>query len=241
MKAFIIMGRTLKAAYEDLFLCVFMSLAWWAGPLIGTFVAWLLQLSVLPNVSADALLAVGFVLGAFVTVPSTTAAIHHVTNRLANYKRADNSFFWEALRLYTGRVWLLFVLSLIIPVAILFNIWFYFNSQGWLPIIGVAWLWLLLLSFMVNQYFFPLFWQQDEPNIRLILRNSLLLAVRHPLYSILLLLFQLLLLVVSIGLTLPLILLAPALLPMAANFGLAGLLQEMGLAPEPPEAPAPGR
>ena len=34
MKAFVVMGRVLKAAYDDLFLCVFLSIAWWACPIV---------------------------------------------------------------------------------------------------------------------------------------------------------------------------------------------------------------
>lgn len=205
MKAFVVMGRVLKAAYEDLFLCVFMSIAFWIG--------------VLP----------------VVTIPLVIMGIQTVTNRIANYKRVDNGFFWEGTRTHIAKGWLLFLISLVAPVLIVFNIYFYINSGSWLPLIGFAWLWLLLLSQMIGQYVFPLFIQQDEPNVLLALRNAVVLTLRHPLYSFLMLLFQLLLLALSIGLTLPLVLLAPALLGLANNFALIGLLQEMDLAPEPPE------
>ncbi|MEZ4735360.1 MAG: hypothetical protein R3E79_50350 [Caldilineaceae bacterium] len=210
MKAFVVMGRILKAAYEDLFLCVFMSIAWWIG--------------LLP----------------LVTIAPVTMATNCVANRIANYKRVDNSFFWEGLRQHIGKGWLLMLIYLGVPAAIVFNIWFYANSQGYLRIIGVAWLWMLLLSFMISQYVFPLFWQQDEPSIKLALRNAAILALRHPLYSLLMLIFQVVLLALSVGLTLPLVLLWPALAALTGNFALAGLLQEMGLAPEPPEAPTRG-
>jgi len=207
MKAFIVMGRVLKAAYEDLFLCVFMSIAWWIG--------------LLP----------------IVTIAPVTMGVHHVANRLANYKRVDNGFFWEGLRQYIGRGWLLMLICVGAPAAISFNIWFYANSQGYLRIIGVAWMWMLLLALMIGQYIFPLFWQQDEPSIKLVLRNATILALRHPLYSLLMLLFQLVLLALCAVLTLPLVLLWPALMVLTSNFALAGLLQEMGLSPQPPDMP----
>jgi uncharacterized membrane protein YesL len=207
MKAFTIMGRTLKAAYDELFLCVFLSIIWWIGTIL-----------ILP-------------------AAPVTIGLHQVANRIANYKRVDNSFFWESARQHIGRGWLLYLINLLAPVAIFFNIWFYFNSQGLLQAIGVFWMWLFVLSLMIGQYIFPLFWQQDEPDLKLVLRNATLLALRHPLYTFLILLFQLTLLVLSIGLTLPLILLAPALIALTANFALVGLLQEMGLAPHPPQAP----
>lgn len=207
MKAFVVMGRTLKAAYDELFMCVFLSLAWWIGTLL-----------ILP-------------------AAPVTLGVHQVANRIANYKRVDNSFFWEAARQHIGRGWLLYLINLLLPLALLFNAWFYFQAEGWLRTFGVFWLWIFVFVLMMGQYLFPLFWQQDDPDLKLVLRNAALLAVRHPLYTFLMLLFQLLLLGVSTAITLPLVLLAPALIALAANFGLVGLLQEMGLAPQPPVIP----
>ncbi len=207
MKAFVIMGRTLKAVYDELFLCVFLSVMWWLGTIL-----------ILPAAPA-------------------TMGLHHVANRVANYKRVDNSFFWEAARQHIGRGWVLYLMNLVVPAALLFNCWFYLNTQGWLRMFGIFWFWLFVVSLMVGQYVFPLFWQQDEPSIKLAWRNAAILALRHPLYTFLLLLFQLVLIVASVALTLPLFLLLPALIAFSANIGLVGLLQDMGLAPQPPQVP----
>jgi uncharacterized membrane protein YesL len=206
MKAFVVMGRTLKAAYDELFLCVFLSVAWWIGTLL------------------------------IIPAAPVTLGVQQVANRIANYKRVDNSFFWEAARQHFGKGWLLYLINLLLPAAIAFNAWFYFQAEGWLRTFGVFWIWLFILALMTGQFFFPLFWQQDEPDLKLVLRNAVLLALRHPLYTFLMLLFQLVLLAISIAITLPLVLLAPALIALSANFALVGLLQEMGLAPEPPQA-----
>jgi uncharacterized membrane protein YesL len=244
MKAFVVMGRVLKAAYDDLFLCVFLSIAWWACPIVLVLLlGWLSQYAGSLTALPDTLGLAGIVIIALILIAvqaPVTMGVQHVAHRIANYKRADSGFFWEAWRQHAGRGYILFLLSLLIPGAIAFNIWFYFNSEGWLQIIGVVWLWLFLFSLMAGQYVFPLLWQQDEPNMRLALRNALLLALQHPLYSFLMLVFQLILLAISIGLTLPLILLAPALIALSGNFALVGLLQELGLAPQPPETPARG-
>ncbi len=204
MKAFMVMGRVLKAAYDELFLCVFMSVVWWGGTLL------------------------------VVTAAPATLGVNNVANRMANYKRVDSSFFWEAARSYIGRGWLLYLISLLLPIIIGVSIVFYLGAAGWLRLLAFVCMWLLLFALMIGQYFFPLFWQQDEPDIRLILRNAALLALQNPLYSFLMLVFQLLLIAISIAITLPLFLLTPALIALCGNFALAGLLQEMGLAPEPP-------
>jgi len=244
MKAFMVMGRVLKAAYEDLFLCVFLSAVWWGVPIVILLLLGALAqaggaLAAIPATLGLAGIAVLLLLILLVQ-PLATMGVQSVGNRLANYKRADSSFFWEGARQHPRQAIILFIICLGVPVALGFNIWFYFNSQGWLQIISVIWVWLFLFSLMAGQYVFPLFLQQDEPNIMLTLRNSLLLALQNPLYSFLMLLFQLILLVISFGLTLPAILLAPGLISICGNFALAGILQEMGLAPQPPEAPTPG-
>ena len=205
MKAFVVMGRTLKAAYDELFLCVFLSIMWWIGTIL-----------ILPAAPA-------------------TAGLHYVANRIANYKRVDTSFFWEGARMYIGRGWLLYLINLLLPVIILTSIVFYLGTTGWLRVFGFICIWLFILALMIGQYYFPLFWQQDEPNIKLVLRNAVLLALQHPLYTFLMLLFQILLLGISIAITLPLFLLAPALIALSANFALTGMLQEVGLAPQPPQ------
>ncbi len=206
MKAFTIMWRVIKSAYEELFLCVGMSLLWWAGLFL------------------------------VVTGAPATMGIEHVANRLANYKRADSGFFWESARLHLRQGFFLFWLSVIVPPALAFNVWFYANSEGWLRFISLVWLWVLLLWLLISQYLFPLFWQQDEPNIRLAFRNAALLTAKYPLYSLLLFLFQILLILICVAVVLPLPLLLPAMIALAQNFGTLGLLQDMGLAPEPPEA-----
>lgn len=244
MKAFLVMGRSLKAIYEDLFLCVFLSIGWWVAMIPAIFLG-TVAFAPFPSLEAVVgaplavlLIILILVVIAMFTVAPVTMGLHHATNRLANYRRVDNSFFWQGLRANMRKGWLLFLASTLVPVAVIANILFYLSRGGWLGIIGFAWVWLLLLVLMAGQYVFPLIWQQDEPDVKLALRNALLLAVRHPLYSILMLIFQLALLVISGALVILLILLYPGAIAMTQNFALAGLLQEMGLAPEPPEVSA---
>lgn len=205
MKAFVVMGRVLKATYEELFLCVYMSLLWWLGHLL------------------------------VVTAAPAMMGVNRVFNRPANYKRVDSSFFWEGARTEVWRGWVLYLIMLVVPAALAFNVWFYAQAQGALRLFAIFWIWLFFMSFLVTQYLFPLFWQQDEPSLRLTLRNAVILALRHPLYSLLMALFELVVLVLGVVLTLPLLILTPAMLALCGNFALAGILQEMDLAPQPPE------
>lgn len=204
MKAFVIMGRTLKSTYEDLFLVVTLSVVWWVGTLL------------------------------VVTAPMTAIGLHHVANRIANYKRVEMSFFWEGARSNVGKGVLLFLLVLLAPPLMAFSISFYLDSGSWLLLLAVLLGWVLLLALMAGQYFYPLFWQQEQPALGLIVRNGFVLAVRHPFFSILMLLFQLVLVILSTLLVVPIVLLLPGMIALAQNHALTGLLQDMGLASEPP-------
>jgi uncharacterized membrane protein YesL len=207
MKAFVVMGRVVKATYDELFLCIVMSLLWWASILL------------------------------VVTAGPATMGLNHVANRIANYRRVDMSFFWDGAKRNIGRGWLILALILVVVGGLLFNIWFYSNAQDWSRAMSFFWTWILLFFLMIAQYFFPLLWQQEEPTVVLALKNAFLLGLRHPLYSLFMLAFAFLLIALSILLTVPVLLLMPAMVGLAANFGLAGLLQEMGMAPEPPPKP----
>lgn len=203
MKAFTVMGRTIKAVYEELFLCVYLSVLWWVGTIL------------------------------IITAAPAALGLNRVANRMANYQRVDSSFFFEGARSHFGSGWLLYVIRVGVPILIAVNIWFYFNIGGWVWLAGVFFAWLLIVSVMVGLYIFPLFWQQDEQDLKLVLRNAAILTMQHPLYTFLMLVFIGVILAISF-IPIVLIFLTPAVVAVAANFGLAGILQEMGLAPEPP-------
>ncbi|MCB0116089.1 MAG: hypothetical protein KDD84_18445 [Caldilineaceae bacterium] len=209
MKAFIVMGRSLKAIYDELFLWVWLSALWWLGTVL------------------------------VVTAAPATLGLNMAANRVANYKRVDSSFFWESARQHIGKGWLLYVLHILFYAGVVMNIVFYLNSAAsWMQIIGIVFIWILILLMMSSQYFFALFWQQDEPSLRMVFRNAVLLALRYPVYTFLMLIFQILLLVISFVTVLPILLLMPAAIAVSANFALVGALQEMDLAPQPPQVDA---
>ncbi len=205
MKAFPAMWRTMKVLYDELFLWVWLSVLWWVGTVL------------------------------VVTAAPAAAGLHAVANRSANYKRVDTGFFWDAAKGEIRRSWLLVGANLLILAAVALNIAFYANSPStWGRFVVILWLWVLVLVKMGGIYFLPLFWQQDDPSLRLLLRNAFILALQHPLYTFLMLVFQITLVVVSFATVLPIFLLMPASVAVAANVGFVKLLEEKGLAPPPP-------
>ncbi len=213
VKAFTMMGRTLKAAWEELYLVVGISLFWWLGALL------------------------------IVTAAPATRGSQGVANRIANYRRSSMDIFWEEARTRIGASWLLTGIMIFAFAMIPLNIWFYSSGgiEGWRAIVVALWLWALLLYFMVSQYLFPLLCQQSEASVGMAIRNAAVLAMRSPFYSLLGVLFEVLIVVLCFALVAPVVFLLPGLLALANNFFLTGLLQEMGLADPPPQSEAKRR
>ncbi len=204
MNAFIAVGRALRALYDDLFAYVWLSLLWWLSLIL-----------VLPAGPA-------------------TMALQRVANRSANYKRIDTSDFFKTMRQTIGPGWLLFGGNLLALIGVVVNIFFYLNRPGWSLIAAVVWGWVLLILLLLGQFLFPLYWQQDDRRPLLVVRNALILAFRRPIFSLMLLVLQALLITLSIVVPLFLVLTTPAMVALIGNYGMAYLLQEMGMAPLPP-------
>ncbi len=204
MKAFVAVGRALRALYDDLFAYMWLSLLWWLGLVL-----------VLPAGPA-------------------TLALQRVANRSANYKRVDTSDFLPTMRQNIWPSWLLFGGNLLALVGVVVNIFFYLSRPGWSLIAAIVWGWVLILMLLMGQFLLPLFWQQDDRRPLLVVRNAVILSFRRPLFSLLLLLLQLILLTISAIIPIFLVLTTPAMIALIGNFGMAYLLQEMDMAPLPP-------
>lgn len=232
MKAFGVIWTSIKTIYDELFLYIWLSILWWAGPILSLMIG--VGLDNLSGGESRLLVTAITALLLFATVAPLTAALYRVANRSANYKRIDGSFFWEVVRRPPTKGWLPLLIMLILIGGLALNIRFYFSFTNWVQALGVFFAWILLLVLMASQFFYTLFWQQDEDSLRLLLRNAFVLAIRFPLHSFLLLILQVALLILFGALAVPLFLFGPALVAVVSNTGMVTMLQEMGLAPPPP-------
>ena len=148
MKAFLVMGRTVKAAYDDLFACVFLSISWWIGALLLPSLFFMLA----STINLPFSIAVSIALLLPLAAAPVTVGVHRVTNRIANYARIDNSLFWEAIPQHIGRGLILLAICLSVPAVILFYILVFFNNRSLIIIVFCAWM--LLLALMIGQFIF---------------------------------------------------------------------------------------
>lgn len=120
-----------------------------------------------------------------VTIVPATAALLYSTNLLAHGKPADLRTFFEGFRQYFWRSWPWGILNILVVTVLLSNFIFYGQyDEAWSVwaraiVVTLAFLWLA-----VQVYTFPLMIEQEKPHLRTALRNSLVVLLSRPVYSI---------------------------------------------------------
>jgi hypothetical protein len=190
--------QTLKDTWEELFMIAIVNLVWlfsWGAPLGLGFAS-----------QVPALALIGAVI-AILVFPVTSVGVYYCTDRVAKGKTFNFSDFREGIALYWWKSILWLLANLMIIGLIILNLWFYsVNFQGtWVVIVGGLWIAMLALWVTIQVYFWPMMFQQEEPKLLMALKNAAFLLLANPFYAFFMLSFAGVFLVLSVGLTLPLI------------------------------------
>jgi uncharacterized membrane protein YesL len=168
-----------------------------ANASFSTWTVLVLQLAI--QVAAPMALALGL-------AGPGTAAIYHVTNRLANGELLEPSRFWGAFRRYFWPAWRLALVDVGAAALLAVNIYFYWTiDRPGLRLVSVVFLYGAVFWFAIQGYLFALLVEMNQP-VRLVIRNALFLAIDQP------------------GLTIGLALANLVLVAITANPGTAGIL-----------------
>ena len=120
-----------------------------------------------------------------VTAPPAAAGLYYATNRLAHRRSANWRTFFEGFRAHFWLGWRWVLTNLLVLAVLLGDAWFYGRmGWGWGEwvqgfLVGLAILWGLL-----QIYTFPLLLEQQERRMLVAVRNSAVLYLRRPLFSI---------------------------------------------------------
>lgn len=122
-----------------------------------------------------------------VTLFPALAGLYYSTQLIAGDRDGGGRAVWEGFRAYfwPGWRWGLFVGAGVVLCGA--NVWFYGRVEtewAWLP--RAFFFMLLVLWLAANVYTFPLLLQQKELRLRTALRNSLVLWLKRPFHSLLL-------------------------------------------------------
>lgn len=124
------------------------------------------------------------------TLPVVTAlpalgALFYATNRLAHGNGADWRTFRDGFRMYFWLSWRWGLASLVIFGMLGGNLWFYARADAdwavWAQMAGLA---VLFSAGTWNLFTFPLLLEQQDRRLRVAARNSLVIMLRRPLYSL---------------------------------------------------------
>ena len=96
--------------------------------------------------------------------------------------------FRDALRTYWRQALRCTAASVVITLALVWNIWFYFNvGTGWLQLVSILWLYVTLFWISLHIYVVPLLLHIAEPRIFDVYRRAAFVALGHAGYTIVLL------------------------------------------------------
>jgi uncharacterized membrane protein YesL len=120
-----------------------------------------------------------------VTAIPATAGLFYVTNKISHGQRVEWQDFFRGMRFYFLQSWLWGALNLlVVAVLVSNNVYYAANpsafagiARGIVLTLGLAWL-------CVQLYMFPLLMEQERPRLGLALRNSLVITLKRPTYSL---------------------------------------------------------
>jgi len=177
--------RSLRVAASEFFFdmprMVLLNLLWFATALPALFVGFGIAqlLSSLPSWH-QLVLNVWIVPAIAATLALAgpgTAAIYHVTNRLANGELLEIRSFWPGFRYFFWRGWGLAVLDVGLAALLLLNVAFYWSLEGTaVKLLSLVFAYLLLIWVAVQGYLFSLLVEMDQGVFR-VLRNALFLTI----------------------------------------------------------------
>jgi uncharacterized membrane protein YesL len=120
-----------------------------------------------------------------ITLIPATGGLFYATHKLAHGHSADWHTLLEGFRLYFWQSWVIGLVNVILIAIFATNFLFYsFADSGlavWIRgmVIVLALFWLA-----VQIYLFPLLMEQEHPHLRLALRNSLVIILKRPLFTL---------------------------------------------------------
>lgn len=121
-----------------------------------------------------------------ITLIPATGALMVVTFHLAKTQRADTEIFFQAFRQYFKQSWAVGLMNLFVGVAIGANLYYYglYPHETWT---GIARIIVLILSVgwvSFQMQIFPLLLEQEKPSVRLAMRNSIVILLKRPLFTL---------------------------------------------------------
>lgn len=155
-------------------------------------------------------------------MPNPAAAgLHFCAKEVARDDPVVMSEVFDALKRLWKQAAQLYALSLVTLLIIVINIVFYAALRLAIsPILDIVWVYILFMWFMAQVYLYPMLFAMDSPSVFQAYKNSLVVALRKPLPTTILLFIWLVVLLISCstGLVLILGLIVPAIMQQSLAY-----------------------
>lgn len=195
-----------RALYDELFLMGAMGFIWF-------LVAFALPYGVFYLVSLTGItwLTILAVIISLIPLPPTTGALYSVAIHIAREERIEFGYFWAGFKTHFWQSWKIGLLALLGIAILVVDVTFYLGSENIaFKVVGFIVLWALLFWALIQIYLMPLSLIQEDPRLKIMLKNAGLLTLAFPLYGMTILVVTALVTVLSVVLV---ILLATVWMP----------------------------
>jgi uncharacterized membrane protein YesL len=133
-----------------------------------------------------------------VTMPAAWAALVRLSHLSQTSPSTDLHDFWDAFKENLGRGMIIAIISALILLINLSNLYSYREATGLLVwLMRGVWLATILTWFSLQIYLWVLFYEMEKPNLRIAFRNAFIMLLRHPFFTLGLWLGMLILAIVS--------------------------------------------
>jgi len=167
-----------------------------------------------------------------VLAPAALLGIFQEADDLVKGTRTGIAGWWKGFKSNFARSLLWGFVTLIVFALLGANIWFYYQlDTTWSPLLVGLFSILTLAWYQVQFYSLGYLFNQNEKNLRLAWKNSILTVLGAPFFNLVIGLFVLLMSIFSFGLILPLMIGTPALLSLLSLLAVRDRLEVYGKLP----------
>jgi uncharacterized membrane protein YesL len=167
-----------------------------------------------------------------ILAPAALMGIFQETDDLVKGTRTGIAGWWKGFKSNFTRSLLWGCVSLIVFAILGANIWLYYTlGTTWSPLLVGIFSILVLAWYQVQFFALGYLFNQNEKNLRLAWKNSILTILGAPFFNFVIGLFVLLMSILSFGLILPLLVGTPALLSILSILAVRDRLEVYGKLP----------
>jgi uncharacterized membrane protein YesL len=167
-----------------------------------------------------------------ILAPAALMGIFQEADDLVKGTRTGIAGWWKGFKSNFTRSLLWGFITLIVFALLGANIWFYYELETtWSPLLVGLFSILILVWYQVQFYALGYLFNQNEKNLRLAWKNSILTILGAPFFNLIIGFFVLLMSIFSFGLILPLMIGTPALLSILSIVAVRDRLEVYGKLP----------